>query len=236
MRRLFFLCLLCAVPAQAATRLALGSGEAFTFRVSAAFFFNAGEIKISAKDETDDNQPCLLVVTTTSTRGMLRAFYPFDARADSVYNLRTGRMVIHTEKSSSGKKKPTDTMLTFDYEHHTADFRDLVRPEKSQLVTLPPGDPAENMQLQSVADVGTFDGRSIAVGPGIAYVANDSGVFEIAAGAPVSLTEKKDSTGIGSYWRSLSKVFTSGSVFALGLFKDLDDQLPVNAPKSPTHS
>ncbi len=143
MRRLFFLCLLCAVPAQAATRLALGSGEAFTFRVSAAFFFNAGEIKISAKDETDDNQPCLLVVTTTSTRGMLRAFYPFDARADSVYNLRTGRMVIHTEKSSSGKKKPTDTMLTFDYEHHTADFRDLVRPEKSQLVTLPPGDPMD---------------------------------------------------------------------------------------------
>lgn len=140
---LFLLCLLPAVPARADMRLALEPGEAFKFRVGFSLFSNAGEIKVTTKAETNDQQPCLLVVTTTSTRGFVRGFFPFDARADSVFNLRTGRMIVHTEKSSQGKKKPTDTMLTFDYDRRTADYRDLVRPEKSQLVPLPPGDPMD---------------------------------------------------------------------------------------------
>jgi hypothetical protein len=143
MRRFSLLCLLIAAPASADTRLALGPGEAFTYRVGFSIFSRAGEIKVTTKAETDDQQPCLLVVTTTSTRGFVRSFYPFDARADSVFNLRTGRMVVHTEKSSSGKKKPTDTMLTFDYERRTADYRNLVHPEKNQIVPLPPGEPMD---------------------------------------------------------------------------------------------
>ena len=141
MRRLFFLCLLCTTPAFADTKLALGIGEAFTFRVGFSIFSNAGEIKIVTRPEVDDHQPSLLVVTTTSTRGFVRSFYPFDAQAESVYNLANGHMVVHTEKSNG--KKPTDTMLTFDYAKRTADYRNLVHPEKNQLVALPDGDPMD---------------------------------------------------------------------------------------------
>jgi hypothetical protein len=142
MRRILYLCLLLATPAFADTRLALGVGETFTYRVAWGIFSGAGEIKIATKPETDDRQPCLLVVTTTSTRGFLRTVFPFDARAESVFNLRTGRMLAHTERSNQ-RRKPTDTMLTFDYEHRTADYRDLVRPERSQVVALPAGDPMD---------------------------------------------------------------------------------------------
>ncbi|RFC49084.1 MAG: hypothetical protein DUW69_001050 [Verrucomicrobia bacterium] len=66
--RLLLLCLLCTTPAFADLRLALGVGESFTYRVGFSIFSNAGEIKITATPETDDKQPCILAVTTTSTR------------------------------------------------------------------------------------------------------------------------------------------------------------------------
>jgi hypothetical protein len=131
-----------ASTAFADMRLALAPGEAFTFRVGYAIFSSAGEIKITSKAEIDDRQPSLLVVTTTSTRGFLRSIYPFDARAESVYNLKTGHMTVHTERSVHGKKS-TDTTLAFNYERRTADFQNLVNPSKSQVVALPPGDPMD---------------------------------------------------------------------------------------------
>ncbi len=142
MRPLLLLCLLLATPAFADMKLALAPGEAFKFKVGFAFFTNAGEITISARAETDDKKPCLLVVTNTNTRGFARAFYPFDARADSVYILENGHMVAHTERSIQGKKA-TDTMLAFDYEKRTADFKNVYHPDRNQVVPLPPGDPMD---------------------------------------------------------------------------------------------
>ena len=54
-------------------------------------------------------------------------FLPFDARAESVYRVKDGQMVVHTERSNG--KKPTDTTLTFDYAetHH----RGLPGPDSS---------------------------------------------------------------------------------------------------------
>jgi hypothetical protein len=142
MRLLFLLGLLAVTPAFADMRLALGVGESFTYRVGWGIFSSAGEIKITTEAETNDHQPCLVVVTTTSTRGFLRSVFPFDARADSVFNLSTGLMLVHRERSNQ-RKKPTDTTLTFDYAHRTADFQDLLRPAKSQVVALPAGDPMD---------------------------------------------------------------------------------------------
>ena len=105
MRSLLILGLLAtSSTAFADMHLALAPGEAFTFRVGYTIISNAGEIKITSQAETDDHQPSLLVVTTTSTRGFLRSIYPFDARAESVYNLKTGHMMVHTERSVHGKK------------------------------------------------------------------------------------------------------------------------------------
>ncbi|MEO6876555.1 MAG: DUF3108 domain-containing protein [Opitutaceae bacterium] len=141
--RLFILfCLLGLVSAFADQRLALAPGEAFTFRVGFAIFSNAGEIKISSKSEIDDHQPSLVVTTTTSTRGLGRTFYPFDARAESVYQLNNGHMVVHTERSTQGKKQ-TETILTFNYAKRTADYRNIVHPDRDQIVPLPPGDPMD---------------------------------------------------------------------------------------------
>ena len=142
MRRSIFLLLLIASPAVADMQLALSPGEELTYRVGWGIFGNAGEIKISARTETNDQQPCTLIVTTTSTRGFLRGFFPFDARAESVFSNHTGRMLVHTERSAAGKK-PGDTMLTLDYGSGTADYRDLIRPEKNQPVIMPPGDPMD---------------------------------------------------------------------------------------------
>ncbi len=142
MRRLFLLFLPLASAFAAAEPLALKPGEELTYRVSWGLFNHAGEIRIFARNETNDQKPCTVVVTTTSTRGFLRGLYQFDARAESVFNNETGRMVVHTERSAAGKK-PTDTLLTFDYATGIADYRDLVRPEKNQMVTLPAGDPMD---------------------------------------------------------------------------------------------
>ncbi|MDB6169452.1 MAG: hypothetical protein JWM88_2316 [Verrucomicrobia bacterium] len=138
----FLLLLLAVSPAAAGVRLALTPGEQLTYRVAFGIFLNAGEIKVLAKTETDDNQACTLVVTTTSTRGLLRGLFPFDARAESVFSNRTGRMLVHTERSATGNKTG-DTMLAFDFDQRTADFRDLVRPERNKVVNLPEGDPMD---------------------------------------------------------------------------------------------
>ncbi len=142
MRRLFILPLLLASPALASTPLALHPGEELIYRVAWGVFGHAGEIHITARSETNDGQPCTLVVTTTSTRGVLRGLYQFDARAESVFSDSTNRMLVHTERSASGKK-PTDTLMTFDYKARTAEYRDFIRPERNQTVQVPGGDPMD---------------------------------------------------------------------------------------------
>jgi hypothetical protein len=142
MRYFLLFCLLGVARALAINQIALSPGEALAYRVSWGLFPSAGEIRITARTERNDQQPCTVVVTTTSTRGFLRGLFPFDAQAESVFSNHTGKMVVHTERSASGKK-PTDTMLAVDYGNGTADYRDLIHPEKNQVVTLPAGEPMD---------------------------------------------------------------------------------------------
>jgi hypothetical protein len=142
MRYFLLLCLLGVMPARAATPIALTPGEELAYRVSWGIFPSAGEIRITARSERNDQQPCTVVVTTTATRGFLRGIFPFDAQAESVFSNHTGRMIVHTERSAAGKK-PTDTMLSVDYGTGAADFRDLIHPENNQMVALPAGEPMD---------------------------------------------------------------------------------------------
>ncbi len=77
---------------------------------------------------------------------------------------------------------------------------------------VPPGIPdvVTDMDLQPVEGaVGCLDARSIAYYGGEVVFAGEQGVYATNGGAPRSLTERPDGTGIQTYWRSL---FPSGAV------------------------
>lgn len=129
---------LATIPAHAAN-LPLRAGEKFTFRVGWGIFLHAGEISVAAKADRSDNKPELVISTQTTTRGMLSKLFAFEARAESVFDVGTGRMLFHTEKSSSGRKN-TSTLLQFDYAKSTAAYSDLIDSSKNQTVPIPADD------------------------------------------------------------------------------------------------
>jgi hypothetical protein len=122
--------------------LALHDGEQMTFRVGWGLFTGAGEIKIFARRESLAGLPQLRVITTTSTRGILKAFYPFRARSEAVFDIQTGRLLMSQETSAS-KRKETRQSLVFDYPHRTARYMNAVEPQKNATLALPPGDPMD---------------------------------------------------------------------------------------------
>ncbi|MBP6506935.1 MAG: DUF3108 domain-containing protein [Opitutaceae bacterium] len=134
--------LLTVAPALAAPVLPMGDGEVMKFRVGWSIFTGAGEIAVSAKAEPAGDVPQLRVTTTTSSGGFLRTFYPFDARAESVYNAQNGRLLFSNENSVS-KRKQTQQSLVFDYEHHKASYLNSVRPDRTAELELPEGNPMD---------------------------------------------------------------------------------------------
>ncbi|MFI5357214.1 MAG: DUF3108 domain-containing protein [Opitutales bacterium] len=122
--------------------LALQDGEQMTFRVGWGLFIGAGEIRIAARTEELKGRPQLRVVTTTATGGLLRTFFPFDARSESIFDPRTGRIQMSTE-SSQAKYKQTSQSLVFDYTHRRASYINDVDPAKSAVLAVPPGEPMD---------------------------------------------------------------------------------------------
>ncbi|HTO02146.1 MAG TPA: DUF3108 domain-containing protein [Opitutus sp.] len=135
---LTFFLIFAATAARA--ELALRAGEELTFRVAWGIFGNAGEIKIRAETETNDGKPFLVITTTTSTQGVLRRLFPFHAQAESIYDMTTERITVHTESSASNKKK-TNLALEFDYQKSVMKFTDFMNSSKNKDVPIPPGSP-----------------------------------------------------------------------------------------------
>jgi hypothetical protein len=84
----------------------------------------------------------VLNVTTTATRGLARALYAFDARAEALVDEKTGRLVSHVETSTT-KQKNTRHVTTFDYPKRLAFYRDEINPAKNLDFPLPPGEPLD---------------------------------------------------------------------------------------------
>ena len=118
--------------------LALSPGEELAFRVSWGVFFNAGSIEISARDESTSQRSTLVVSSKTATRGVVRRLLRFEATADSVYDVESGRMLIHTEQSLSSRKQ-TNFALELDYEKRLGRFTDFVNPSRTQDIAMPEG-------------------------------------------------------------------------------------------------
>lgn len=121
---------------------AFRDGESFTFRVSWGLFRHAGEINISAKTETQEGLPQLRVTTLIETKAVARAIYPYENRAESVIDAKTGLLLAATENGQEGKKS-SKSMIVFDYAKRIASFRDYVRPERSKDLPIPEGDPMD---------------------------------------------------------------------------------------------
>lgn len=118
---LLFLPLLAARAADAPV-LALGDGERLTYKVAWAVLPGAGIITVSAAAATDPTgAPLLRVVSTTATHGLARLILPFDARAESLFDAATGRLLWLGESSSTRKKKASHTVV-FDYAKGVADY------------------------------------------------------------------------------------------------------------------
>src|SRR5690606_35860797 len=105
-----------AVAADAPPSVPLEEGEQLTYRVAWGIFGRAGEIKIEAATETNDGVPNMVLTTTTQTRGVLKRLFPFEARSESIFELPSGRLMLLTEASESGKKKTRS-------EEHTSELQ-----------------------------------------------------------------------------------------------------------------
>lgn len=125
--------------AHAAPQLALGDNEELVYRVSWAIVSGAGQIRISAAAATDPAGARLQrVVTQTSTRGLAHLLLPFEARAESVFSVSSGRLLSLSESSTTRGVKDAHT-VSFDYEHGVADYRD----DESRRLALPDGYPTD---------------------------------------------------------------------------------------------
>ncbi len=127
-----------ALAAAADSSLPLRDGEQLKYRVAWGIFGHAGEININAAAEIDDGVPHLAVTTTTMTRGVLSRLFPFEARGQSIFNQNTGRLMLLTETSESGKKR-TNTAMEFDYQKSVAQFSDFLNSSRDRSIDLPPG-------------------------------------------------------------------------------------------------
>ena len=150
LRLLLGLLPLLSTPAWAAPRTAgaaiplpLGDGETLTYHVSWAFLPGVGEIKIVAGKTTDaDGTPQLRVVTTTASRGIAHLLLPFELRAESWFDLRSGRLMTLNESTEKRDRLSVHT-VNFDYLHRVARYTVADEPPAPRLLALPPGNPTD---------------------------------------------------------------------------------------------
>lgn len=127
-----------AVGAHAASALPLKDGEHFNFRVSWAVLPGAGEIKIDATAAGDR----LSVTTNTTTRGLAKVLMPFQAKAESIFDLRTGRAITMSENADTRGKK-TDHKVAFDYAKREATYAPGTPTGPARTLPIPAGDPTD---------------------------------------------------------------------------------------------
>jgi hypothetical protein len=145
MRLLPFLALLAAVRcAAAAPVLALGNGESLVYHVSWVVVPGAGEIQVSAQSAVDSaGRRQLRIFSTTSTRGLARLLLPFEARAESLFDPASGRLLWLGESSEQRSRSAAHTVV-FDYANRTADYTSSLPPAATRALPMPgQGEPTD---------------------------------------------------------------------------------------------
>lgn len=117
-------------------------GERLTYRVAWAVVPGAGEIKISARKEAAPAGEQLLISTTTATRRLARLLLPFDAEGQSLYDLKSGRL-LSLRETSTQRAKRSEIQVTFDYERRQATYTGPKSGGQPSLIAFPDGDPTD---------------------------------------------------------------------------------------------
>ena len=138
----FLLALSAACALRGASSLPLEDGERLTYRVSWAIVPGAGEIKISARHDAATNR--LIVTTNTATRRLAKMLLPFEAEANSVFDLKTGKMISLRETNVT-KGKRSEHSVVFDYASRQATYTTAGSAEPPRQLPMPPGDPTDLM-------------------------------------------------------------------------------------------
>src|SRR5580698_5180675 len=128
-----------AAAAQAAPTLALGNGESLLYHVSWFVVPGAGQLEVSARNSVDKTGKVQLrIFSTTSTRGLAHLLLPFAARAESLFDPATGRLLWLGESSETRSREAAHSVV-FDYAQRLAIYTSSTPP--LPMVALPmPGD------------------------------------------------------------------------------------------------
>jgi hypothetical protein len=130
-----------ALPALLHAETALQPGEELTYSVRWAVLPAAGQIRIAAAQHVANGEPRLSIATSTETRGLARRLMSFQAHSESIYDVRSGRLIT-LQESSTARAKHIDYSITFDHDNHQALFsRGETHPPRA--LELPEGDPAD---------------------------------------------------------------------------------------------
>lgn len=135
-----FACASFGHAAAPATPLAVQDREHLSYRVSWAIVRGAGSIKIDARrDPTRADR--LMVTTTTATRGLARMLMAFDAKAESLYDLSTGRL-LSLHEYSKAKEREKEHSVVFDHAARQAAYKERGASE-SRPLPMPDGEPSD---------------------------------------------------------------------------------------------
>ena len=136
-----FLLLAVVTAGRGAPSFPLQDGEHLSYRVSWAIVAGAGEIKVEA--HLDPAVPDRLVVTTTTaTRRLARLLLPFEATANSVYDLASGKLQS-LDEASTVRAKQTSHQVAFDYASRAAIYTPHGEKSVPRTLALPAGDPTD---------------------------------------------------------------------------------------------
>ena len=142
MTRAFLLLLVTLGWAARSAALPLQPGEQLTYRVSWAVVPGAGTIKIAAERDAPAANERMIVTATTATRGFARMVMTFDAKAESIFDLKTGKLVALSEKTDQGEKH-SQHAVTFDYAARQAKYANPAEKPAARDLPMPAGEPTD---------------------------------------------------------------------------------------------
>lgn len=143
---------------------ALRAGEELTYTVRWAVLPGAGQIRIAAAQQEAEGAPRLSITTDTETRGLARGLMAFQARSESVFDARSGRL-LSLHECSVARSKRTNHTVTFDYSTRQALFTEEKTAETRPL-NWPEGDPADlitTLMKTRSWDLGVGDAQDVVV-------------------------------------------------------------------------